>query len=428
MDRTGAGQQTAGECNGKNRVPFWSVAVSYLSRLLMVYVGLLIMADVDSVFDLLSGWSWMFSQFIFLIFVAAVGVPVLLNFVRDCCNRCSAGYWVRSKWGVQKNWRSEILLWGCYILLFVSVVLVNRYFVSGRETIEGITWRYKVLGGNAIIGRGRCRDNRAAISVASAGSLTIPSTLGGRPVTGIGGYAFHRCKRLTSVTIPEGVRWIGAEVFNGCDGLKAVTLPDSLTHIHYEAFRDCHNLASVTIPENIEYIDETAFVGTPFLDNAPDGLVVFSGIAYRWKGECPEEVKIAEGVTRIFDKAFERRGRLKSVTIGNSVTNVGAAAFHGCGGLTSVTLGNRVASIGDRAFYACFNLSAVSIPKSLSSIGKDAFRGSRIEKIYVEKGDAERIKELLRGKGIDLDKVEFVEHDDESAVSFVDNPANGQAK
>ena len=75
-----------------------------------------------------------------------------------------------------------------------------------------------------------------------------------------------------------------------------------------------------------------------------------------------------------------------------------------------------------------FNLSAVSIPKSLSSIGKDAFRGSRIEKIYVEKGDAERIKELLRGKGIDLDKVEFVEQDDESAVSFVENPANGQAK
>ena len=216
MDRTRARQQTAGECNGENRVPFWSVAVSYLLRFLMIYVGLLSMADVDSVFDLLSGWSWMDSQFIFIIFVAAVGVPVLLNFVRDCCNRYSAGYWMRSKWGVQKNWRSEIFLGASYILLFVLVVVVNRYFVSSRETIEGIAWRYKALGGNAIIGRGCNRDNRAAISVVTAGALTIPSTLGGRPVTGIGEYAFSKCNRLTSVMIPNSVTNIECNAFREC--------------------------------------------------------------------------------------------------------------------------------------------------------------------------------------------------------------------
>ena len=234
---------------------------------------------------------------------------------------------------------------------------------------------------------------------------------------GIGEFAFYQCKRLTSMTIPEGTVRIGTAAFRGCEGLTSVVLPDSVKHIGYVAFSGCSNLVSVTIPPNVVSIDDAAFEGTPFLGNMPEGLIVLSGIAYRWKGVCPEEVLIPEGVTRIFDKAFERRGRLKSVMIGNSATNVGAAAFHGCGGLTSVTLGNRVASIGGDAFYACFKLSSVSIPKSLTSVGEDAFRGCPIEKVYVEKGDADRVKELLRGKGVDVERVEFVEREETQAVS-----------
>ena len=40
----------------------------------------------------------------------------------------------------------------------------------------------------------------------SGGAVTIPSTIDGRPVTSIGGQAFGECHRLTSVTIPKGVR------------------------------------------------------------------------------------------------------------------------------------------------------------------------------------------------------------------------------
>ena len=48
------------------------------------------------------------------------------------------------------------------------------------------------------------------------GAVTIPSTLGGKPVTAIGGGAFYGCSELTSVTIPEGVTEIGNLAFNGC--------------------------------------------------------------------------------------------------------------------------------------------------------------------------------------------------------------------
>ena len=74
------------------------------------------------------------------------------------------------------------------------------------------------------------------------------------------------------------------------------------------------------------------------------------------------------------------------------------------------------------------NLTSVTIPNSLTSVRADAFRGCPIEKIYIEKGDAERVRELLRGKGIDVDKVEFVEREEAQPDCATSNNANGQLK
>ena len=60
------------------------------------------------------------------------------------------------------------------------------------------------------------------------------------------------------------------------------------------------------------------------------------------------------------------------MTIPSSVTSIGDEAFSGCGGLTSVTIPSSVMSIGEWAFWGCDNL--------------------RI--LYVDKGDAERVRGL----------------------------------
>lgn len=381
------------------RFVFWPRAVIYLIQILMLCIVPFVAVDVDTLADMLDGGIFRNSAPAGVLFAC---LTTILQLIFDCwrlirCDRSKErGLLSLRSWFLTISVWAVVLIWCC----------CHR---TERETIDGITWRYTISNGNAIIGRGR-QNARAAISIMTSGDLMVPSSLGGHPVTGIGEYAFRGCKSLVSVSIPRGVRWIGSEAFNGCDGLESVVLPDSLAGIQYEAFCNCRNLASVTIPANIEYIDETAFVGTPFLDRAPAGLIAFSGIAYRWKGDSPEEVVIPDGVTRIFGKAFERQARLKSVKVANSVTNIGAAAFHGCSGLASVTLGNQVASIGNDAFRACFNLSAISIPKSLMSVGEGAFRGCRrIEKIYVEKGDSERVRDLLRGQGVDVDTMDFLE-------------------
>ena len=54
------------------------------------------------------------------------------------------------------------------------------------------------------------------------GAVTIPSTINGLPVTGIGDCAFCQCGILTSVTIPNSVVSTGDDAFAGCTSLTSV--------------------------------------------------------------------------------------------------------------------------------------------------------------------------------------------------------------
>jgi hypothetical protein len=56
------------------------------------------------------------------------------------------------------------------------------------------------------------------------GSVTVPSTINGLPVTRIGSWAFTGlgCSSLANITIPSSVTNIGIYVFAGCTSLKAV--------------------------------------------------------------------------------------------------------------------------------------------------------------------------------------------------------------
>jgi len=56
-------------------------------------------------------------------------------------------------------------------------------------------------------------------------NVTIPSTLGGIPVTSIGNGAFsYRCPNVTSISIPQTVTSIGTSAFIDCDSLTSITV------------------------------------------------------------------------------------------------------------------------------------------------------------------------------------------------------------
>ena len=237
-----------------------------------------------------------------------------------------------------------------FFSLLLLVMVMPRFAVAAQtEVVDGVTWSFTVANGHATIESGA--DKTPAISATTSGDLTIPSTLGGYPVTSIGTVAFYGCSALTSVVIPEGVTSIGERAFSWCSSLTSVVIPESVTSIGRWTFSDCSALTSVVIPEGVTSIGESAF---SFCDSLTS-------------------VVIPEGVTSICDSAFEGCSSLTSVVIPEGVTTIGDAAFYGCSSLTSVVIPKSMTTIGDWAFEGCSSLTSVVIPEGVTSIGDDAF-------------------------------------------------------
>jgi len=80
------------------------------------------------------------------------------------------------------------------------------------------------------------------------GSVTIPSTIDGLPVTTIGsGGNSWRWSGLTSLILPSTVTRITGGDFNSCPRLSTIVIPESVTYIADNAFSGSP-LMSVTIP------------------------------------------------------------------------------------------------------------------------------------------------------------------------------------
>jgi hypothetical protein len=80
---------------------------------------------------------------------------------------------------------------------------------------------------------------------AASGTLAVPATIGGKPVTRIGDSAFGDCVNLTSIGLPDSVTSIGNNAFMNCTSLASITLPDSVTNIGDRAFAGCTELRRV---------------------------------------------------------------------------------------------------------------------------------------------------------------------------------------
>ena len=187
--------------------------------------------------------------------------------------------------------------------------------MADTEDANGFTWYYRIINNNTEAEI--YNNNNIAISPDNRSDIVMPDTLGGKPVTSIGDYAFSGCK-LMGITIPDGVTSIGIEAFYGCRNLKGVIIPDSVIFIGARAFSRCGAIKSVGIPQCV-CTNQLSVV----FPNA------FSAII---------NIVIAEGVTDIGDSAFAGCSALNSITIPESVTNIATNAFSGCSGLTNVTM------------------------------------------------------------------------------------------
>ena len=195
---------------------------------------------------------------------------------------------------------------------------------------------------------------------------TIPDTIDGMSVTGIGDYAFFNCVTMLSVSIPDSVTSIGNYAFGNCYSLSDISIPTNVTTMGYGAFYECA-FFDVSIPKSVTNMDNAFYNCINLISITVDS----SNPAY----SSLDGVLFNKNQTKLLKCPRKDTG----YTVPNGVTCIGNYAFDMCATLPSVTIPNSVTNIGDGAFYQGFNLTSyltsVFFRGNSPSLGTSVFGG-----------------------------------------------------
>ena len=201
------------------------------------------------------------------------------------------------------------------------------------------------------------------------------------------------------IVIPPGVKTIENFALSGCAKVESLTIPDGVVSIGESAFRDCASLATVEISRTVERIGAGAFTLCPRLTalNVDGRNGIYSSM---------------DGV--LYDRV--RRSLLlcpqgkDSLPIKTGTRSIAALACNVCTNIVSVSIPVGVESVGEAAFSSCVSLSRVFLPSTVRKIDQEVFSGCvALSCIYVEKGDSERVRNMLRQSGCDVGVLTFEE-------------------
>ena len=269
------------------------------------------------------------------------------------------------------------------LLVLLTIVVVMSAMIMGSVSADAVTengYSYTVENGEAtIIG---CEKNKE-------GAITVPSTLGGYPVTSIAYGAFMSCKNITSVVIPEGIKTISNTAFMFAEKITTVSVPASVKSIGKQAFSRCDALLMVNVAAG-----NTAYTSVNGILFNKDKTTILHYPA----GKTDTSYTIPSTVTRIEANAFSNCLNLKDIDIPSSVQSIGYNAFYDCGmynisgnwtrrsliidsclvainyTASSYYVDEGVKCIADSVFIDFANLKYIELPESLEYVGAGAFQ------------------------------------------------------
>ena len=208
-------------------------------------------------------------------------------------------------------------------------------------------------------------------------SLEIPATLGGYPVTSIGGWVFCSLD--------------GSPV----DAPFEVVLPEGLRALDADAFADCYYAAKVTLPATLEIIPEDCFDRISAEIDFPNGNPRYS---------CENGFLIDNTTQTLLYTAPSSHGnplpavrRLGDCSLANwlwdddddpvlpdTLESVGSYIFYDCG-VTRVTFPDGITELSPYTFY-CTDLQEVHLPASLREIPDYCFWNCQLIALTIPDG------------------------------------------
>ena len=245
-------------------------------------------------------------------------------------------------------------------ILLLVLLLPFAIKASGVIQIDGIY--YNISYGYASVAR----------STNYSGDIIIPSAISYEGntyiVQSIDESAFDCCSLLTSIEIPNTVKYIGKRAFCICTSLKGVKIPNSVISIGESAFIGLSNATSIEVESGNEFYDSRDNCNA-IIETSTNTLIA----------GCQNTI-IPSSVTSIGRSAFFR-SNIYEIEIPNSVTIIGPSAFGYCGTLTRIVIPNSVITISGSAFQNCTCLKNIVIPESVVTIDGGAFYASGLENI-----------------------------------------------
>ncbi|MBR3630779.1 MAG: leucine-rich repeat domain-containing protein, partial [Oscillospiraceae bacterium] len=191
----------------------------------------------------------------------------------------------------------------------------------------------------------------------------------------IGDKAFFRCAQLSEVTLPDSIVSIGESAFENCTSLRHITLPRCCRTLWQGAFRNCYSLQHIVLPGELQSIREGAFEGCQSLTEItiPDSVQELEPAVFR-KCAHLEQVRLPSGLKELREQMFEGCRSLRQISIPYQVGTIGSKAFSGCRSLREAELPSMLTVIGARAFEDCRILRSIRFPEHLRMIGDHAFQ------------------------------------------------------
>jgi len=208
----------------------------------------------------------------------------------------------------------------------------------------------------------------------AAGSIVIPDTHNGLPVTQIASGAFRLSAGISSVVIGNNVHTIGARAFEDALNLTSITFGNSVRYIQDRAFFRARNLTGLSFPDSLISIGSNAFTLNTALTSVVfgDSLEVIGESAFLQANNLTSIV-FPDSLTRIERLAFRDTTRLINVRFPGNLSYLGFESFRNSG-IESVKIPSADnLTIGEAAFAVTPNLDTLVLGEGVVSIGRNAF-------------------------------------------------------
>lgn len=155
------------------------------------------------------------------------------------------------------------------------------------------------------------------------------------------------------IEVPQGTKDIYDCAFYGCQKITSVALPESVRWIGGAAFGEASRLESIEVSMNNPFLkSEDGVLYTK------DGLVLLAYPA----GKPDKYYKVKDGVKFTAGGAFAGADNLEEIELPRGVFSVEEYAFKGCRHLNKISGASRIYSVKETAYEYCEELDTIDRP------------------------------------------------------------------